>query len=172
MATVSHASLTADADLHEPKGAFSASAGEVYIADGAGSGSFQVGVIGPTNFTPVLRFGGTNILSGGGSFTTIFSKYSRLFNTIMVEIVVSLTAKGSATGEFTIDTPFPVSLGGPGTAIIGSSSGISSTVVVIPNRIANNVSFIEQNASSLDVITNANLTNSSSIQVTFIFERT
>lgn len=41
MPTVSHASLTADADLHEPKGAAAASANTVYLADGAGSGSFQ-----------------------------------------------------------------------------------------------------------------------------------
>ncbi len=39
--TVQHASLTADADLHEPKGANGASSGEVFVADGAGSGSFQ-----------------------------------------------------------------------------------------------------------------------------------
>ena len=39
--TVQHAALTQDADLHEPKGANAASNGEVYVADGAGSGSFQ-----------------------------------------------------------------------------------------------------------------------------------
>lgn len=40
MADVQHASLTADADLHEPKGAAAATSGEVYVADGAGSGGF------------------------------------------------------------------------------------------------------------------------------------
>lgn len=39
MPTVVHASLTG-ANLHEPKGAAAASAGEVYVADGAASGSF------------------------------------------------------------------------------------------------------------------------------------
>lgn len=37
---VAHASLTG-ADLHEPKGAASASANTVYVADGAGSGTWQ-----------------------------------------------------------------------------------------------------------------------------------
>ena len=39
MANVQHAALTAT-DLHEPKGAAAASLGEVYIANGAGSGAF------------------------------------------------------------------------------------------------------------------------------------
>lgn len=42
MANVQHASLTADADVHEPKGAAAAAADTVYLANGAGSGSFSV----------------------------------------------------------------------------------------------------------------------------------
>lgn len=38
--TAQHASLTADADLHEPKGATGASNDEIYIADGNGGGAF------------------------------------------------------------------------------------------------------------------------------------
>jgi len=41
MADVQHSALT-DPNLHEPKGAAAASANEVYIADGVGSGSFQL----------------------------------------------------------------------------------------------------------------------------------
>jgi hypothetical protein len=40
MADVEHAQLP-DELLHEPKGASTASDGEVYVANGAGSGSFQ-----------------------------------------------------------------------------------------------------------------------------------
>lgn len=39
MANVAHSALTGS-DLHEPKGADSANSGEVYIADGAGSGTW------------------------------------------------------------------------------------------------------------------------------------
>ena len=40
MANVNHATLT-DPNLHEPKGIAAAPAGQVYIADGAGSGSWE-----------------------------------------------------------------------------------------------------------------------------------
>ncbi len=40
MANVSHATLTGS-DLHEPKGAASATADSVYVADGAGSGTWE-----------------------------------------------------------------------------------------------------------------------------------
>ncbi len=39
--TAQHSDLTADADIHEPKGAAGAASGDAYIADGLGSGSFQ-----------------------------------------------------------------------------------------------------------------------------------
>lgn len=41
MADVQHASLTADADLHVPKGAAAAAANLVYLSNGSGGGSFQ-----------------------------------------------------------------------------------------------------------------------------------
>lgn len=40
MATVNHATLT-DPNLHEPKGVATATAGQVYIADGSGSGDWK-----------------------------------------------------------------------------------------------------------------------------------
>lgn len=42
MANVQHSSLT-DPELHEPKGVASAASGEVYVADGASSGSWSLG---------------------------------------------------------------------------------------------------------------------------------
>lgn len=39
-ALVQHKDIT-DPDIHEPKGASTATSGQVYVADGAGSGSFQ-----------------------------------------------------------------------------------------------------------------------------------
>lgn len=41
MANVAHSSLTG-ADLHEPKGVASASSGDIYVADGAGSGAHEL----------------------------------------------------------------------------------------------------------------------------------
>lgn len=51
MANVAHSSLTG-AELHEPKGADTANAGEVYIADGNGSGSW--GSVGTSSFTGAI----------------------------------------------------------------------------------------------------------------------
>lgn len=61
MADVEHSALTGS-DLHEPKGAASATANHVYVADGAGSGSFQF-------LTP---YGGWryNDIGTGTTFTT------------------------------------------------------------------------------------------------------
>lgn len=44
MANVAHSTLTG-VNLHEPKGADSASEGEVYVADGAGSGAWTAGAL-------------------------------------------------------------------------------------------------------------------------------
>lgn len=44
IATIEHSTLT-DPELHEPKGAASATAGQVYVADGAGSGDWTDQVI-------------------------------------------------------------------------------------------------------------------------------
>lgn len=45
MPTIQHSALTSS-ELHEPKGANTASAGEVYVADGAGSGTWTTPPIG------------------------------------------------------------------------------------------------------------------------------
>lgn len=51
MVNTAHASMTGS-ELHEPKGADTANAGEVYIADGAGSGSW--GSVGTSSFTGAI----------------------------------------------------------------------------------------------------------------------
>jgi len=44
MATIQHKDLTG-AELHEPKGVDAAGAGQIYVADGAGSGNWEPGVV-------------------------------------------------------------------------------------------------------------------------------
>lgn len=56
MASIQHSALTG-AELHEPKGADAASAGEVYVADGAGSGVW----------TPSSLFAELYITAGAGT---------------------------------------------------------------------------------------------------------
>lgn len=62
MADVQHSSLT-DPELHEPKGASTATSGEVFVADGAGSGSW--GNAGDIEATKTLANNGSTELPGG-----------------------------------------------------------------------------------------------------------
>lgn len=77
MANISHASLTG-AELHEPKGVTSAALGEVYVADGTGSGNWSN--VGTSSFTgmiadftwPIVQSGWLE-LDGTDVNTTTFS---------------------------------------------------------------------------------------------------
>jgi hypothetical protein len=93
MANVAHSSLTG-ASLHEPKGAAAATAGQIYVANGSGSGSWTsveglviTGMVADfmTPIAPIgwLELDGTNI-----STTT----YSALYN------VVTIQRTGTRTG--------------------------------------------------------------------------
>lgn len=61
MATIQHSLLTST-DLHEPKGISTASSGEVYVADGTGSGSWTN--LNQASYTSIASGG---ILVGNGS---------------------------------------------------------------------------------------------------------
>lgn len=52
MADIQHVNIT-DPQIHEPKGASTASSGTVYVADGSGSGSWQVLALASLNWTSV-----------------------------------------------------------------------------------------------------------------------
>jgi len=69
MANVAHANLTG-ANLHEPKGVASASADQIYIADGAGSGQWK--------YSPGMAYGEIYIVGGSTAFTlAAASAYTR-----------------------------------------------------------------------------------------------
>lgn len=99
MANVNHASLTG-AELHEPKGADAATNGTVYVADGAGSGSWQS--IGTSAFTgQIADFAApvapTGWLECDGS-TISTSTYAALF------AVMAITSAGTRTSGSAIIT--------------------------------------------------------------------
>lgn len=141
MPTVSHASLTADADLHEPKGAAAAAANTVYIADGAGSGSFQNPITAldlvadsnaaiNTSFTPVLKFGGTDITTTGGTFSVRTGNFTRVAGLVLCNMRLTLSNKGSSTGAVTIDLPHDNILSGPTTIFIQNATATASTGIL------------------------------------------
>lgn len=102
MANVSHASLTGS-NLHEPKGADTAALGTVYVADGAGSGSWNS--VATSAFTgmvadfaaPVAPIGWLELDGSVISTTT----YSGLF------AVMSITSSGTRTNGSAVVTSIP-----------------------------------------------------------------
>jgi len=62
MADIQHVNIT-DPQLHEPKGASSASSGTAYIADGAGSGAWQIIPLASLNWSQVQAEINTDLLS-------------------------------------------------------------------------------------------------------------
>lgn len=106
MATVPHRNLTA-ADLHEPKGIGDAAAGQVYIADGNGSGSWTdllsliPTVTGTVPIATVVAYAGSTppagwVLCAGQTLSR--SIYSLLFNRIS-------TTYGAGNGTTTFNAP-------------------------------------------------------------------
>lgn len=123
MANVNHSSLT-DPYLHEPKGAASASSGDVYVANGAGSGAWTAketlielslegyleNVSAVEKVYVPIPFAGTvvkiltvleAVISSSNSTVTVKNAAGSSMGTL------TITASGSAAGD--IDTLVPVS---------------------------------------------------------------
>ena len=86
MANVSHASLTGS-QLHEPKGASTAALGEVYVADGTGSGNWAN--VGTSSFTGMIADFPTPVAPSGwlecdGSVVST-TTYSALYDVMTVQ---------------------------------------------------------------------------------------
>ena len=118
MANVNHSALS-DPYLHEPKGASTATAGDVYVADGAGSGSWEdhrrsvvnlhihdISVAG--NMYVPIPFGGTvsrvssviaGALTGADVVLTIKNSSAATMGTI------TITQAGSAAGNVDFTNP-------------------------------------------------------------------
>lgn len=124
-----HSSLT-DPDLHEPKGISTATAGEVYIADGAGSGTWQ-----PPPY--VLDIQMTDVSTAntiyvpipfGGTVTKVVSVLQGTIATAD-DIITVRDAAGNSMGTITI-------------AFSGSAAGDIDTLTPISNNTVTDNSFI------------------------------
>lgn len=102
MANVAHSTLTGS-QLHEPKGADTASTGTVYVSNGAGSGSWQS--IGTSSFTGMIADFPAPIAPAGwlecdGSIVST-STYAGLFG------VLSFQSSGTRTNGSAVITSIP-----------------------------------------------------------------
>lgn len=135
MANVSHASLTGS-EIHEPKGIGSAALGTVYVANGAGSGSWNS--ISTSSFTGMIAdfaapVAPTGWLELDGSVIST-ATYSGLF------AVMSITSSGTRTNGAASVTSIPSTAGfkagyyifgtgiAAGTTILSVDSGTSITM--------------------------------------------
>ena len=127
MANIAHASLTG-AELHEPKGADSAVLGEVYVADGAGSGSWAS--VGTSAFTGMIADFPAPVAPSGwlecdGSLIST-STYNSLF------AVLSITTSGTRTnGSAIISSIADTSTFEVGYYVFGTGLSTGSTILSI-----------------------------------------
>ena len=100
MPNIEHSSLTA-AELHEPKGVATASAGDVYVADGAGSGSWATPQL--NGFEDYNHNGASQALTSG-VFTKLTNDGAGVFtNTNYGLANATEPAWNTSTGQFNFD---------------------------------------------------------------------
>lgn len=149
MANVSHASLTGS-ELHEPKGVASAPLGTVYVANGAGSGTWSS--IGTSAFTGMVAdflapTPPTGWLELDGSVIST-STYAALY------AVMSVTTSGTRTNGNAIVTSIPdTSSFRPGYYVFGTGIASGTTILSVDS------------ASQITLSANASSSGSSSFAV-------
>ena len=149
MANIAHASLTG-AELHEPKGADAAAIGEVYVADGAGSGSWAS--VGTSAFTGMIADFPAPVAPSGwlecdGSLIST-STYSSLF------AVLSITTSGTRTnGSAIISSIADTSTFEVGYYVFGTGISTGSTILSIDS------------ATQITISTNASSSGTSAFYV-------
>ena len=154
MANVQHASLTGS-DIHEPKGANSASANTVYVANGSGSGTWQAVASGQINTASIknlnknyITYTIPDISTAGSHFvvTPIAGTINKIFSTINNAIssancaltfeiagtlvtngAITIAHSGSAAGTVDNSTPSGQKTLTAGQAIEIITDGASST---------------------------------------------
>lgn len=129
MANVQHSTLT-DPNLHEPKGASTASNNEVYVADGAGSG----------NWTPLKHLISVQI----EDISTASTRYIPIPFAGTITKVTSVIGGAIATADatITVKNSAAASMGTITIAHSGSAAGDVDTLVPSSNNTVTADSFI------------------------------
>lgn len=150
-----HKDLTGS-DLHEPKGVSTASAGQVYVADGAGSGAWTGGVESFTSlsltFTDISTAGDLYIACGvtgtitridcvlGGAITTADAVLSAKIDGVSVDDGnITVSESGSAAGVAFFSEPTGHNDVVPGSVIKITTDGASSTTATCTVTVTINV---------------------------------
>jgi hypothetical protein len=149
MATVQHSAIT-DPNIHEPKGITSATINEIYVSDGAGSGTWQK--LSPpqlANITTNGQAGDTITVDGSGNFVLtgtphgqihfydLASPYTLTYPSSFTKLAPTTTASGipsnfteSTTGRLTYTGTDTVPVTISYSVSLDQTSGASRDVVV------------------------------------------
>lgn len=146
-----HSALTG-ADLHEPKGADTASANTVYVADGLGSGTWQT--ITPNQQSQSRGFI-TVTMPTIGTAKSIYIPFTRAAQINRVTSVIDAAITG-ANNVFTIYNSAGASMGTITVAFSGSAAGDIDTNASLANNTVSAQSYIRIASDGGDTSTNAN----------------
>lgn len=99
MADIQHVNIT-DPQIHEPKGASTASSGTVYLANGLGSGAWQVIPVASLNWTEVQNEINSDIVSGdievnGDLYVTAVINDISTAGTVIIPLPDNVTVVGA-----------------------------------------------------------------------------
>jgi microcystin-dependent protein len=161
MANVSHASLTGS-NLHEPKGADTATLGTVYVSNGAGSGTWSS--VGTSAFTGMIADFAAPVAPAGwleldGSVIST-STYAALFG------VMSITTSGTRTNGSPIITSIPSTANlRAGYFVFGTGITSGSTIVTVDSGTQITISIAATSSGSSTFQVSPWLLNTGTIQL-------
>jgi len=156
MANVNHSALT-DPYLHEPKGAAAATSGQVYVANGSGSGTW-------TTKESLVELSLEGYIENISSASTVYVPIP--FSGTVVKVVTVLEASiGSADATITVSNAAAASMGTITVAFTGSAAGDVDTLVPSSNNTVAAESFIT-------IATDGASVNTAALRFVVIVDRT
>lgn len=156
MANVNHSTLT-DPYLHEPKGVSTASSGQVYMANGSGSGTWT-----PKENLVELSLEG--YIENISAASTVYVPVP-FAGTVMKVVTVLEGAIGSSDATITVSNAAAASMGAITVTYIGSAAGDVDTLVPSTNNTVAADSFIT-------IATDGASVNAASLRFVVVLDRT
>lgn len=166
MANIAHASLTG-AELHEPKGATTAALGEVYVADGTGSGNWAN--VGTSSFTgmiadftwPVVQSGWLE-LDGSDINTTT---YQALYDVMTIQMAGTRTTSSAIITSLSSTANMRV-----GYYVFGTGIASGTTIASIDSANQITMSAVASSSGTTTVVTSPWLLNTGTIRLPNTFD--
>lgn len=119
-----------------------------------------------STWTPVLNFGGAAV---GITYSTQRGRYIKIGKTIIAELEILLSSKGSSTGNVGI-TGLPNAADHVGTGVCGFYSGMSSISGGIQGIVQNStITLVTDGTTASTTLTNTNFGNTTQINITLMY---